>query len=92
MSSRLRALTAHRAALQAEIALQRDDARLSYAEIEQGTTRVDRGIQLVQRLGPLLLVAGAAGLIALGPARALSLARRGLALGLFASHARRLLR
>jgi hypothetical protein len=92
VSSRLRALTAHRAALQAEIALQRDDARQSYAEIEHGTTRVDRGVQVLQRLGPLLLVAGAAGLIALGPARALSLARRGLTFGLFVSHARRLLR
>lgn len=92
MSSRLRALTAHRAALQAEIALQRDDARQSYGEIEHGTARVDRGIQVVQRLGPLLLVAGAAVLIAIGPARAVSVARRGLTLGLFASHARRLLR
>lgn len=92
MSYRLKALTAHRAALQAEIALQRDDARQSYAEIEHGTARVDRGIQVLQRLGPLLLVAGAAVLIALGPARAVSVARRGLTLGLFASHARRLLR
>jgi hypothetical protein len=92
VSSRLRALTAHRAALQAEIALQRDDARQSYAEIEHGIARVDRGILVVQRLAPLLLVAGAAVLIALGPARALALVRRGLTLGLFASHARRLLR
>jgi len=92
VSSRLRALTAHRAALQAEIALQRDDARQCYAEIEHGTARMDRGIEVLKRLGPLLLVAGAAGLIALGPARALSLAKRGLTLGLFASHARRLLR
>lgn len=92
MNSRLVALTAHRAALQAEIALQRDDARQSYADIEQGIARVDRAVEVVRRLGPLLLVAGAAGLVALGPARALALVRRGLTLGLFASHARRLLR
>lgn len=92
MNSRLVALTAHRAALQAEIALQRDDARQAYAEIEQGIGRVDRGIQVVQRFGPLLLVAGAAGLIAVGPARAMFLLKRAVTIGLFASHARRLLR
>lgn len=92
MSSRLVALTARRAALQAECALQRDDAALAYGDIEQGLGGVDRGIMVVRRLGPLLLVAGAASLIALGPARAFSLLKRGLTLGLFASHARRLLR
>ena len=82
MSSRLAALTARRAALQAECALQRDDAALAYGDIEQGVAKVDR----------VLLVAGAVALLAIGPARALSLVRRGLAVGLYAREARRLLR
>jgi len=92
VTSRLVALTARRAALQAEIALQRDDAWQAYRDIEQGTTKVDGVVSSVRRLTPLLLVAGAATMIAVGPARALSLARRGLTLGLYFTHARRLLR
>jgi len=92
VSSRLVALTARRAALQAECALQRDDAALAYDGIEQGAARVDRAVMTVRRLAPLLLVVGAVGLLALGPARVLSLGRRALTLGLYASHARRLLR
>lgn len=91
MSSRLVALTARRAALQAECALQRDDAAQSYAEIEQGTMRVDRVIGTVRRLTPLLVVAGAGVLLVVGPVRALSLVSRGIALGLYAQQARRLL-
>jgi hypothetical protein len=37
-------------------------------------------------------VVGAIGLLALGPARAISLLRRGLTLGVFANQARRLFR
>jgi YqjK-like protein len=92
VSSHLAALTARRVALQAEIALQRDDARQAYATIEQGTAKVDRAVSTVRQLAPLLVLVGAVGLVALGPARALSLARRGLTFGLYFSHARRLLR
>jgi hypothetical protein len=91
MSSRLVALTARRAALQAECALQRDDAVQAYAEITQATMRVDRVVATVRRLTPLLLIAGAGVLIAVGPARALSLVSRGFALRLYAQQARRLL-
>ena len=92
MNSRLAALTARRAALQAECALQRDDAALAYGGIEQGAAKIDRAVATVRRIAPVLVVAGAVGLLALGPARALSLVRRALTLGLYASQARRLLR
>lgn len=92
MSSRLTALTARRAALQAEVALQRDDARQAYVTIEAGAAKVDGAVSTLRRMTPLLLVAGAVAMIAVGPARALSLARRGLTLGLYFSQARRLLR
>jgi hypothetical protein len=91
MSSRLVALTARRAALQAECALQRDDAAQAYAEIAQGALRVDRFVGTVRRLTPLLVIAGAGVLLVVGPARALSLVGRGLALRLYAQQARRLL-
>jgi len=92
VNSRLAALTARRAALQAECALQRDDAALAYGGIEQGAAKIDRAVATVRRIAPVLVVAGAVGLLALGPARALSLVRRALTLGLYASQARRLLR
>lgn len=92
MSSRLAALTARRAALQAQVALERDDAREAYATIETSVARVDRVVDTARRLTPLLVAAGVIGLIAIGPARALALARRGLTLGLYVSQARRLLR
>ncbi len=92
MSSHLSALTARRAALQAEVALQRDDLRQAYGAIEGGTTKVDKVVSTARKLTPLLLVAGATVMIAVGPARALSLARRWLTLGLYVSQARRLLR
>jgi hypothetical protein len=92
LNSHLKALTARRAALQAEVALQRDDARQAYAEIERGAARVDRAVATVRRQAPVLVVAGAVGLLALGPARALALVRRGVTLGLYARETRRLLR
>jgi len=91
MTSRLVALTARRAALQAECALQRDDIARTYGEIASGAARVDRAISTVQRLTPLLVVIGAGVLLALGPGRALALLSRGLTLGLYAQKARRLL-
>ena len=92
MNSRLLALTARRTALQGECALQRDEAARAYGEIAGGAARVDRVIGTVRRLTPLLVVAGAGVLLALGPARALSLVSRGLALGLYTQKARSLLR
>jgi len=92
MSSRLVALTARRAALQAQCALDRDDAALAYADIEQGVAKVDRVVAGVRRLAPILVMGGAVALLAIGPARALTLVRRGLAVGLYAREARRLLR
>jgi hypothetical protein len=92
MSSRLVALTARRAALQAQCALDRDDAALAYRDIEQGAAKVDRVVSTVRRLTPVLLVGGAVALLAIGPGRALALVRRGLAVGLYAREARRLLR
>jgi len=91
MSSRLAVLTARRAALQAECALQREGATLAYGEIEQSVARVDRVVATVRRLTPLLVAAGAIGLLVIGPSRVLSLLRRGVAVSLYAREARRLL-
>jgi hypothetical protein len=92
VSSRLVALTARRAALQAECALQRDEAVQAYAEIESGTMRIDRLLGAVRRLTPVLALGGVVVLAALGPARALTLARRGITIALYALQARSLLR
>jgi hypothetical protein len=91
MSSRLAALTARRAALQAECAQQRDGAALAYDEIEQSVARVDRVVATVRRLTPLLVVGGAVALLVIGPSRVLPLLRRGVALSMYAREARRLL-
>ena len=92
MSSRLVALTARRAALQAECALQRDDAVQAYVEIESGARRIDRAIAALRRLTPAFLVGGGIVLVALGPARASRLVRRGLTFAMVALQARSLLR
>jgi hypothetical protein len=91
MNSRLLALGARRAALQAECSLQRDDAARNFGEIADGAARVDQVIGTARRLAPLLVLAGASVLLALGPARALSLLSRGLTIGHIAQRARRLL-
>jgi hypothetical protein len=91
MSSRLVALSARRAALQAECTLQRDDAALAYGDIEQSVARVDRVVATVRRLTPLLVAAGAVGLLVIGPSRLLPLLRRGVTLSMYAREARRLL-
>jgi YqjK-like protein len=91
MSSRLAALTARRVALQAECAVQRDEAAMAYGQIEQGVARVDRVVGTVRRFTPVLVAAGAVGLLVVGPSRLLSLLRRGIALSLYAREARRLL-
>jgi hypothetical protein len=91
MSSRLAALTARREALQAECALQRVGAGLAYGEIEQSVARVDQVVATVRRLTPLIVAAGAIGLLVIGPSRVLPLLRRGVALSMYAREARRLL-
>lgn len=92
MSSRLDALAARRLALQTECAAQRDDVAAVYGGIEASVLRVDRVLQTVRSIGPVVLVGGAALLFALGPGRALRLVRRGLSIALYATHALRILR
>jgi butyrate kinase len=92
VSSRLDALTARRLALQVECAEQRDDVRAVYGGIERSVTRVDRVVEKVRSVGPLVIVGGAALLFALGPGRALRVVRRGLAVALYATQALRFLR
>jgi len=91
VSSRLVALTARRAALQAECALQRDDAVQAYAGIASGAERIDGVVAVLRRLTPVLIVGGVVVVVALGPARAISLARRGVTLAIYALQARSLL-
>jgi hypothetical protein len=85
-------LTARRAALQAECALQRDDAVQAYAGIESGAARIDRVVAVLRRLTPVFLVGGVVVVVALGPARAINLVRRGVTLAIYALQARSLLR
>jgi hypothetical protein len=92
VSSRLAALQARRAALQAECALHRDDVRLLYGGITARAEKVDRTIDTVRRLAPFIAVGGIAVLVALGPGRALNLLRRGLSVGVYANQALRILR
>jgi hypothetical protein len=92
MSSRLVALTARRAALQAECALQRDDAVQAYSAIAQGAERIDRVVAVLRRLTPMLVLGGIVVVVALGPARAVVLARRGITLAMYALQARSLMR
>jgi hypothetical protein len=92
VSSRLVALTARRAALQAECALQRDDAVQAYAGIESGAASIDRVVAVLRRLTPVFVVGGVVVLVALGPARAVSLVRRGITITMYALQARSLLR
>ena len=92
MSSRLVALTARRAALQAECALQRDDAAEAYAGIASGAAGVDRVVLVLRRLMPVFIVGGVVVVVALGPARAINLARRGVTLAIYGLQARSLMR
>jgi hypothetical protein len=92
LSSRLVALTARRAALQAECALQRDAAVQAYDGIASGAARIDRGVAVLRRLSPLLVLGGVVVIISLGPARAITLARRGITFAMYALQARSLLR
>ena len=92
MSTRLEQVTARRRLLQAQCAAQRGAIAEIQADIDAGAVRADRVVAVVRRLSPLLLVAGVAALVAIGPGRALGLARQGLVAALVASRAVRLLR
>jgi hypothetical protein len=92
VSSRLVALTARRAALQAECALQRDDAAQAYAGIASGAERIDRVVSVLRRLTPVFIVGGVVVVVALGPARAITLVRRGITFAMYALQARSLMR
>lgn len=89
MSSRLAALTARRQALQAKCDLLRGDAELLYGGIEDRTLRADRAIETVRSLTPIIAIGGFVLLLAMGPQRALHLARRGLTVAMYAHQARR---
>jgi len=91
VSSRRVTLAARRAALQAECALQRDAAAQSYAGIASGAARVDRVVAVLRRLRPVFIAGGILVVVALGPARTMVVARRGLALAGLALQARSLL-
>jgi len=92
MRSRLVALQARRAALQAECALQRDDLQQLHDGIAARAVGVDRTIERVRSLAPVIAIGGVALLVALGPGRATGLVRRGLAWAVYASQALRLIR
>ena len=92
MNSRLIALQARRAALQAECALQRDDLQQLHGGIAARAESADRIIDTVRSFAPVIAVGGVAVLVALGPGRALGLIRRGLSIWLYANQALRVLR
>lgn len=92
MSARLAALTARRRALQADCAQQRYEIVELYGGIANRAIRVDRTIETVRSLAPLLAIGGLAMLLVLGPGRALRLLRRGLAVAVYANQALRILR
>ena len=92
MSTRLEHLTERRRLLQARCAIERGEIEDVHADIAVGAARADQAILVVRRFAPWLLVAGVAAIIAIGPGRALGLARQGLTAALFAGRAVRLLR
>lgn len=92
MSTRLELLAARRRLLQLQCAVQRGEIAATQAGIDAGAARADRVIGVAQRFTPLLLVAGAALLLALGPGRALGLVRQGLVAATLANRAARLMR
>jgi hypothetical protein len=92
MSTRLEQLAARRRLLQLQCALQRGEIAEAQAGIDAGAARADRVIAMAQRFTPLLLVAGVAIVLAVGPGRALGLVRQGLLAATIANRAARLVR
>ena len=72
--------------------MQRGEIGGIQSDLEAGAARTDHVIAVARRLTPLLLAAGVAAAVLMGPARLLGVARQGLALGLVANRASRLLR
>jgi hypothetical protein len=92
MSAHLEQLAARRRQLQLRCAVQRGEIAGIQAGIDAGAARADRVIAVAQRFTPLLLVTGAAVVLAIGPGRALGLVRQGLLAATVANRAARLLR
>jgi YqjK-like protein len=92
MSSHVERLEARRRLLQAECAVQRGEIGAIHADLDAGAARADQLIAAVRRLTPVLLAGAVVATVVIGPGRLLGLARQGLALGLLASRAGRLLR
>ena len=92
MSTHLEQLAARRRLLQLRCAVQRGEIAETQAGIDAGAARADRVIAVARRFTPVLLVAGAVIVLAMGPARALGLVRQGLVAATVATRAARLLR
>jgi hypothetical protein len=92
MSTHFEQLATRRRQLQLRCAVQRGEIAETQAGIDAGAARADRLIAVAQRFTPLLLVAGVAVVLAVGPGRALGFARQGLVAAAIASRAARLLR
>ena len=92
MSSRLTELTAHRVALQAQCAAERAAIANSHSSVLHQTVRIDQAIASLRRLTPMLVIGGIVVIVALGPARAFGLAKRGLRTAFYANQALRILR
>lgn len=92
MNRRLLALTARRAALQAQCGLQRDDLREALGSIQAGTARVDRIVEAGRRMGPIVIVVGIFVALMVGPRRVLAVACSAVTLGICTENAYRLAR
>ena len=92
MSPTLAERTAMRIDLQEQASAERRELRQAWADVEHDVQPVDRFAETVRRLAPLAAVAGIVVMIVVGPAKALVVARRGLAVAMAAREAMRLLR
>jgi hypothetical protein len=92
MSTQLEQLAARRRQLQLRCAVQRGEIAANQAVIDAAAARADRVAAVAQRITPLLLVAGAAIVLVVGPGRVLGLVRQGLVAATIAERAARLLR
>lgn len=92
MNGRVQQLAARRRNLQARCAAQRSEILGLHAEIDAGAARIDRGVALVRRLGPLFVAVGVVAAVAVGPARLLGVLRQALPFAMLANRASRLMR
>ncbi|MFO1406700.1 MAG: YqjK family protein [Steroidobacteraceae bacterium] len=84
MSATQAALAARRAALAARCAEQRAALRGHRSDIDATIAPLDRGLETARSVLPLVAVGGIVALVVAGPARAVKLARSGLAVALAA--------